>query len=108
MKTHKIRGIEKTTCTAEQMIAYNIAFRTLSYGRRLLRDYMPDFCRDEMLKTIRRELDTIPERFSRMNKDAIFCAFNAGIMDYLKADNSGICWSYEDVGKSFPLLYPIE
>ena len=27
MKYHKIRKIEKTVCAAEQMIAYNIAFR---------------------------------------------------------------------------------
>ena len=27
MKYHKIRGVDKAICTAEQMIAYNMAFR---------------------------------------------------------------------------------
>lgn len=53
MKYHKIPNVEKSVCTAEQMIAYNIAFRLhISYA-------------------------------NQFEEDAIFSALLAGLYNYL-------------------------
>lgn len=102
LKTHKIPGIEKEICTAEQKIAYNLAFahytsikeaptaaeaRTIAFRRR-----------DTALKELQKN-------GTRYNIDAIFCAYNAGIMDYTERKYH-ILTSYAEIGEAFPLLYP--
>jgi hypothetical protein len=104
LRTHKIPGIEKEVCTAEQKIAYNLAFA-----------HYPSIqdapTAAEALATAARRRDIslkeLQKNGTRYNIDAIFCAYNAGIMDYTKAKYH-IFTSYEEIGNAFPLLYPTE
>ena len=104
MKTHKIQGVEKDVCTAEQKIAYNMAFSDYPTIQRVLRDY----CKDEAAAIAYRlrdiHIEELKRQGSRYNLDAVFCAYNAGIWDYVARDYH-IIGSYEDIGKAFPVLY---
>ena len=85
MKTTKIRGIEKSVCCAEQMIAYNIC---LAY-------YIMDaeWCADY---AIRLE----PEKYGKYNMELVakLIKANKGIKYF-----GVIATNYEQVGKFFPL-----
>ena len=104
LKTHKIPGIEKEVCTAEQKIAYNLAFAhyTSIQDAPTAAEALATAChrRDISLKELQKN-------GTRYNIDAIFCAYNAGIMDYTKSKYH-IFTSYEEIGNAFPLLYPTE
>ena len=109
MKYHKIRGVGKTVCTAEQKIAYNIAGRLVSYKTNFDRvnAVNPGAARSdcvqlahEGLKHYRMAYDYTPEKF---DEDAIFSALNAGLYDYLA--KPFIATSYEQIGAAFPALY---
>lgn len=101
LKTHKIPGIEKEVCTAEQIIAYNLAFA-----------HYPSIqdapTAAEALATAARRRDIalkeLQKNGTRYNIDAIFCAYNAGIMDYTNGSHH-IFTNYQEVGNAFPLLY---
>lgn len=110
MKYHKIRGVDKSICTAEQMVAYNIAFR-------LHITYQDDFDRvnacnpggarsdcvkltHDGLKQFQMAYDYKPGKF---DEDAIFCALNAGLYNYLC--KPFIASDYAKVGEAFPALY---
>ena len=110
MKTHKIRNIDKSVCTVEQVIAYNMGFSDLEYGKELFRDYYEDEARRRLFRMRDIHIQELKKKkgANTVNFDAVFCAYNAGIIDYIKSDGSGICWNYEQVGKTFPLLYSVE
>lgn len=110
MKYHKIQNVEKSVCTAEQMIAYNIAFRLhISYADEFkkvnavnqgeARADCVDLAR-EGLKWYRMSYSYNPGKY---DEDAIFSALLAGLYDYLS--NFRIFSSYEDIGKAFPAHY---
>lgn len=108
LKYHKIRNVEKSVCTAEQMIAYNMAFRAhISFGDRF-RKLESSIAKDDayheiincMFRQYRNGYDYKPGKF---NEDAIQAALNAGLRSYL--ENPFIAQDYESVGKAFPANY---
>lgn len=113
MKYHKIRGVEKSVCTCEQKIAYNLAFLAdLRQGKRF-RECLPLVTVAEAkscaLKMARELFDEYhlsydyrrhPERYSDA---AIFGALIAGMYDYLC--KPFIAMDYERIGQTFPANY---
>lgn len=106
---HKIRGIDKNICTAEQKLAYNIAFRISIDARynwaqdasaaarsaaehSATADYLLIWTRDHA------------DAARKYNTDAIFCALRAGLHDYL-ISGAPIATSYDQVGRMFPAYY---
>lgn len=110
MKYHKIPKVEKTVCTAEQMIAYNIAFRLhISYADQFkkvnsvnqggARADCAGLAR-EGLKWYRMSYSYKPGKY---DEDAIFSALLAGLYNYLS--DFHIFSSYESIGRAFPAHY---
>ena len=108
MKYHKIHGVALETCTKEQKIAYNIAFRLhISAGDKYHKaaNTVPAFVLDRMKNELLRDglrmwqIDGDP----RLDVDAIFSALRAGLHDYLM--RPFVASSYEQVGKAFPANY---
>lgn len=112
MKCKKIRNVEKSVCTAEQKIAYNLAFRAhITFGDKFrqavknnetsmnLKDYIIQ-CRDFEMKQWKNN-----PNYSKYNEDAIFCALNAGLYQYM--EKPFIASDYETIGKCFKLVYDV-
>lgn len=97
----KIRGINKEVCTAEQVIAYKLSLRY----RNIIKDAydkMPmGFQKSEILMQATRKLSSKVEKY---NKDAVFCALNAGLENYINSERA-ILSSYSEVSKMFPAYY---
>lgn len=87
-KLHKINGIDLKTCSAEQKIAYNLAF---SYG-----EYYKDA--DRLMELYR--LGYVYKQ-DRYNEEAIKTALHNGLEKYL--EKPFIASSYEIIGKTFTL-----
>jgi hypothetical protein len=107
MKYHGIGGVNKTVCTAEQKIAYNLAW---SYKDLLIPKYNTAVWGFEKNIIIRDSVKYLTEQFeknhpnSKYDIDSIYCCLGAGLEEYYK--NGGkILWSYEDIGSAFPALY---
>lgn len=105
---HKIRGVDKGVCTAEQKIAYNLAFRAhISYQDAFDRAAsVSEICTKELVhEIIRLEIESAKcsESAARYNLDAIFAALNAGLEGYLR--KWFIATSYEEIGRAFPACY---
>lgn len=101
MKFHKIRGIEKSVCTAEQKIAYNYAFSDYEWVMRSnmeLWQYL-----DNVTNRIKNN-ETIMKKY---DIDAIIHCLRQGFINYCK-EKYHILSSYEEIGKMFPPLYSIE
>lgn len=108
MKYHNIPGIKKTVCTAEQKIAYNLAFRAyIRYGDAWkaqgenITAAEKSRAAHEIIKNEMREYGYTDT--GKYNVDAIFAALNAGLEKYL--DNPFIASSYEKIGAAFPAFY---
>lgn len=89
MKTHKIRGVDKSVCTAEQKIAYNIAFCYLNIN---------GFSADGALNVWRGSAQAAEGRY---NAEAVEAALRAGA-DAYRAKPFIAC-RYEQIGEAFPL-----
>ena len=109
MKYHKIHGVELSTCTAEQKIAYNLAWAEYD---KFLEEYkrMPmQSQKDEVVHAcvrwcIKMWNCTPRNRNSKYDIDAIFCALNAGMENYFNAKYH-ILTSYDAIGEMFPANY---
>ena len=98
LQYHKIRGVDKEICTAEQKMAYNLVWAN---GDCLKRSDMDDYAGIMwLLKMYRLSANYEPGKY---NEDAIFCCLRAGMIDYLK--KPFIASSYEEIGKAFPAHY---
>lgn len=88
MKTHKIRGVEKSVCTAEQVIAYNLAFA---------------YCRVNKwsAETAMRIYRSSAGYSGRYNDEAIEAALTAGAEAYRA--KPFIAYRYDQIGAAFPL-----
>lgn len=109
MKYHKIKNIPLTVCTAEQKIAYNLAFSWREVVKRNYGEMPCAFQKSDvlhqfihmMIKGYKSAYDYKPGRY---DIDAIFCALNAGMEKYINSEYS-ILNSYEEIGKMFPACY---
>lgn len=107
MKYHGIGGVKKTICTAEQKIAYNLAWR---YKGLFIPKYNEAVWGVEKSIIIRDSVRFLVEQFaknypnSKYDIDLIYCCLGAGLEEYYK--NGGkVLWSYEEIGSVFPALY---
>lgn len=108
MTYHKIRGVCKSVCTAEQKIAYNLAFRAhISYQDVYNKaKTISGVCVSDILRQIvEQEMHefSFSADYGKYNEDAINAALNAGIENYL--NNPFIASDYATIGKAFPALY---
>ena len=110
MKYHKIANVDKSVCTCEQKIAYNIAFRLhISYADQFseVNAINPGAARSNCADLAREGLKWYKMSYSykpgKYDEDAIFSALLAGLYDYLS--NFHIFSSYEDIGRAFPAHY---
>lgn len=104
MKTHKIKNIDRSICTAEQKIAYNFAFSDYTHIERVQREYSQAVASETAYRLRDIHIEELKRQGTRYNLDAIFCAYNAGIWDYIKLKYH-ILTTYEEIGKIFPVLY---
>lgn len=109
MKYHKITGIEKTICTAEQKIAYNIAFRAhISFQEKYdAAAKISAICKDDavhdILKFYFSEYLRTDGKNTKYDTDAIYSCLLAGLDGYLK--KPFIATDYEQIGTAFPAYY---
>lgn len=108
MKYHKIRGVNMNVCTAEQKIAYNLAFRaSVSYmdAYKKARSASAVCVSDVLHQIVENELEawSYNPDYCKYNADAINAALNAGIRGYMEAPF--IATSYEEIGAAFPARY---
>lgn len=109
MTYHKIRNIEKNICTAEQKIAYNLAFSWRNFVKRVYNAndtaMNKNACITDavhtMIECYQQGYDYKPNKY---DIDAIFCALMYGLEDYINRDIE-ILTSYEEIGKAFPANY---
>lgn len=98
MKYHKIKGIDKSICTAEQKIAYNLAFANKDFVMRA--GYDVPTAAHKIVELYQNGYDYKPGKY---DIDAIFSALLAGLKDY--CEHPFIATDYETIGKAFPALY---
>lgn len=112
MTYHKIRNVPLEVCTAEQMVAYNIAFAThINYqdkydkAKAISSICADDLVRDIILMEVQNFKRGMEEGLYKKNFDidAIQACLNAGLVNYL--DHFFIATDYEKVGKAFPAHY---
>lgn len=111
MTYHKIRNVPLEVCTAEQMVAYNIAFAThINYQDKYDKaKAISSICADDLVREIiLMEVQNFKKGMEegRYNKksfdiDTIQGCLNAGLADYL--DHFFIATKYEQVGEAFPV-----
>lgn len=108
MKYHRIPGVDKAVCTAEQKIAYNMAFRLdINMGDKY-RTLSTGWAKAEAWQSAARMAlqdyrNSYTYKPGKYDEDAIFCALNAGLADYL--ESPFIATDYETIGKAFPAHY---
>ena len=107
IKVHKIRGVDKNICSAEQKIAYNIAFARRDTLIRRWKECHTEFQRSEVFfDLINTELRLFRETYGeKYNLDAVFIALNQGFKNY--CEKFFIARDYETIGKAFPIPYEI-
>ena len=108
MKCRKIIGIEKSVCTAEQMIAYNYAFSWRDCYKRRTKQATTAIQKDEVLQDIINFVVSDVLRrddMKKYNADAIFVAFRQGFPVYI--DNFFIASDYARIGEVFKIPYVI-
>lgn len=110
MNYHKIPKVEKSICTAEQKIAYNIAFRLhIAYADQFekINSVNPGGARAKCAELAKEGLNYYKMSYTykpgKYDEDAIFSALLAGLYDYLS--DYHIFSSYKDIGQAFPACY---
>ena len=106
MKMHKIIGVDKDICTAEQKIAYNYAFMYRSTMEKIRDSDTTEIAKNEAYQqvvdwVIRGVKDNGIDK--KYNIDAIVHCFRNGIENYL--NRFEVIGSYEEIGKTFECLY---
>lgn len=111
MKYHKIRGVPIDVCTAEQKIAYNLAFHAhITFGDRFKKWVNEEkpfeiAISDAVFNMVKFEIEDFTRNYSKTiyDIDAIQAALLYGLKDYLL--NYFIATSYDAIGKTFPANY---
>lgn len=101
MKFHKIRGVEKTVCTAEQKIAYNYAFADYDWAMRSNLEFW------QYLDKVAERIKNNAEIMKKYDIDAIIHCLRQGFINYCKSKYH-VLGSYKEIGEMFPSLYPVE
>ena len=104
MKLTAIPGVKKEVCTAEQKIAYELAWH---YKDQIKAAY--DKCvlgcdKNNVIRTAVRELTNVFERehpSHKYNIDAIYCALGS-LEGYINGGGKTL-WSYREIGEAFPV-----
>lgn len=108
MKCHKIPNIKKTVCTAEQKVAYNMAFMCHISFQDKYNACETEMQRCDLLSQMRdfhiRCLQA-KEDEKKWNYDAIFAALNSGLRKYM--EHPFIASDYEKIGEYFKIPYAI-
>ena len=108
-KCSKIRGIDKSVCTAEQKIAYNYAARYVDIGKKIFNADVPEFVKNEgyfqLEKLVLNDIKS-NESLCKYNIDAIIIAFRQGFRNY--CNNFFIALNYESIGEYFKIPYEYE
>lgn len=109
MKTHKIPGVEKSVCTAEQKIAYNLTFANYYYHRDRFNNLPTEMAKSQAVNDLREHwlnLYRLGRSYTgKYNEDAIAVALNQGIRSYM--ENPFIAGSYEEIGECFKIPYAV-
>lgn len=111
LKYHKIQNIPLEVCTAEQKIAYNLAFSVSDITKKAYKKCTTGIQKSDIIveavdlcmKNWTSAYD-YEKRKNRYNIDAIYSALRAGMENYISKGYSILC-SYEEIGKTFPALY---
>lgn len=110
LKYHKIRNVEKSVCTAEQMVAYNAAWRICERfdARRQWKNESAEVSGmarvDYIMQLVRhcmKEISYDSKIMEKYDADAIESALRNGMKNYLESKKA-IFTSYEEIGKIFP------
>lgn len=109
MKMHKIYGVDKNICTAEQKIAYNYAFSHRTWLEMIYKSDNTEVVKSEAYQDV---ISLVAKCLKdngtdkKYNIDAIIHCLRNGIENYMKQHS--ILNSYEEIGKTFVCLYGIE
>ena len=108
MTYHKIKNVEKTVCTAEQKIAYNLAFANhINHGTKYNELSCTIAKEEAVFKMIASDMKCFKLSYTykegQYNEDAIFSALRSGLKNYM--DKPFIANNYEEIGKTFPANY---
>lgn len=104
IKVHKIKGIDKRICCAEQVIAYRYAAMYVDDGRRIEKSNAPEFIKKQLFD------DIVTRVFQSLNADvsdkwynfdAIIIAFRQGFRRH--CENPFIPVNYTEIGLAFPI-----
>lgn len=115
LQYHKIRGVDKPVCTAEQRIAYDMASRIYDDIRfaKAWQQYnsgnVPAFLQNDWESKAIREYFVAWQRdyskvFAYYNEDAIFSALRAGLHDFI-CHNGPILTTDKEICQAFPAHY---
>lgn len=107
-KCKKIRNVDKSVCTGEQVIAYNYAFMYYGMGSRILESNTAEFVKSEGFNRIEQlVIDSIRSKpeLSKYNVDVIMVAFRQGFRKY--CEKHFIATNYEKIGECFTFPYQI-
>lgn len=108
LKYHKIKNIPLEVCTAEQKIAYNLAFSNISIIEKTYNKCTTEIQKSsvisEAVNLCMKQWTNSYDYESRYNIDAIFSALMAGMERYIN-EKYHILNSYEEIGEMFPANY---
>lgn len=99
MTFRKIPNVEKDICTAEQMIAYNFAFR--------YRDFDGEKELVDLLQVVTNDIKCNKKMVMRYDIDSIIHCLRNGYIEYRK-NYPAIITDYKTIGKIFFTLYPVQ
>lgn len=101
MKFHKIRGIEKNICTAEQVIAYNYAQSDYNWAMHSNMELW------QYLDNVSKRIMADEKIMKNYDIDAIIHCLRQGFIEFCKSKHH-ILTSYKEIGEMFPSLYPVD
>lgn len=111
LKYHKIKNIPLEVCTAEQKIAYNLAFSNIAIAEKYYNKCVSEIQKSSIVSDIvnlcmKQWTNSYDYeiRQKKYNVDAIFSALMAGMEKYIN-EKYHILNSYEEIGKMFPANY---
>ena len=104
---HKIRGVDKQVCTAEQMLAYNFAFSRKDVMKKMYEKCQTGINVSEVeIIFVQDCIKTFKN--TKYNLDAIVHIVRKNMKKYAEMEGCGIFASYDEIGKTFACDYEIK